>query len=280
MVDTVKVGAFRGPRMTRRIAPLLAFVAVVYLPWVLWPGSEMYTRVLTRYALVNIGSVLKLVALATGAVLAARSAGRLNRENPSRAAWWMLGAFLGAFFAGQVVLSAYEAYGAVAPLPSIGDGFFLLGYAMMIAALVRFVFVYRASGFPMGHRYEHAGLALASAAVFLAIGVPFLAPIAGSSDPPAARFINIAYPVLDFLALVPTIVLVRITWALRGGRVGGVWTALLAGLLFASGGDIVFAYATSGGHGALEPLIHPLLITSYLLLAFGAALQDALVRGD
>jgi hypothetical protein len=270
-----------APRVSmRRLWVVLGFVAVVYVPSALWPTSPLYERFLTRYVLVNLGSILKLAALGMGAFAAGRSAVRLSRENPARVAWWMLSAFLAAFFLGQVVLSTYEALHVVAPLPSVGDAFFLLGYALMIAALVRFVLVYRASGFPLGHRLEHAALSAGAAAVFAALCVPFLSPIVHSSDPQGARFINVAYPALDFAALVPTLVLVRITWALRGGRVGSVWAMLLVGLVFASGGDIVFAYATSGGDTSLEPLIHPLLIASYVLLAFGAALQDALVRGD
>jgi hypothetical protein len=255
-------------------------VWLIYLPAAAWPASPVFRSVLTPVVLNGLASVLKLVALGSGAWLAGRSAARLPRDNPARPAWRMLSVFLGAFFAGQCVLSAYEAAHHTPPLPSAGDAFFLLGYVVMIGALTRFVRVYRASGFPLGGRGEHAAIALGAAAMFLAVGLPFLAPIARAPHPLGERLINLAYPVLDLVALVPTILLVRITWPLRGGLVWGVWTTLVAGLLCATGGDVVFAWATSAGATWLDPLIDPLLITSYALLAFGAALQDALVRGQ
>ena len=236
------------PRTKRWLIPLLTVWAFVYLPKVFWPSAAVYKNAIFADILRDVASLTKLGALGIGALLAGRSAKRLTSENAVRSAWWLLSAFLALFFGGQIVLSTYEAFGLSAPLPSAGDALFLAGYAAMIGALVHFVRVYRASGFPLGHRYEHAALALLSVAIFAAAATPFLLPIVTAPKPFGERFINVAYPVLDLVALVPTIVLMRITWSLRGGRVWSVWAMLLAGLLCSTGGDIIFAYATSAGH--------------------------------
>jgi hypothetical protein len=262
-----------------RTAMLLAVIAILYLPKLFWPASAIYQRILSEAVLNVLAATTKLAALASGVVFAARSAARLDRDNPARPSWWMLTVFLAGFLVGQIVLSVYELVLRVSPpLPSLGDAFFLLGYAMMIAATARFVRVYRASGLPLGHRLEHPILALVASLVFIVVGIPILAPIAHAPEPLGERAINVAYPVLDFVALVPTVVLVRITWHFRGGRVWTVWATLLGGLVCASGGDIVFAYATSAKHTELWPLVDGLLMASYVLLGRGAALQDELLR--
>ena len=147
-----------------------------------------------------------------------------------------------------------------------------MGTADIIEA-VRFVRVYRNSGFPVGHRYEHAAIAAAGTVLFSVMGYTLLAPIACSAQPLGERFINVAYPVLDFIVLVPMLVLLRITSHFRGGRVWSVWATLLAGFAVASGADIVFAYVSSIHERSLQPLQDPMFVGSYFLLACGAALQ-------
>ncbi|HEY2511837.1 MAG TPA: hypothetical protein VGI39_13305 [Polyangiaceae bacterium] len=266
--------------LTLRLTAFLVVVLAVWVPKAFWPAAPLYTAVFTPERLGLAASALKLLALGSGAFLAWRSANHLGPDNPARAPWRMLSAFLASFAAGQLVLSAYEARHVQPPLPSVGDGFFVVGYAMMIPAAARFVRVYRATGFPLGHKHADAILTAVASVCFLVFGVPFLWPIAVGSGPLPERAINVLYPVLDFVAFVPTLMLVRIAWHFRGGKVWTVWAALSAGLIFAFVGDFAFASWASAGGQVLEDLIDPLLIASYALLASGAARQDALVRDD
>jgi hypothetical protein len=266
------------PRVHRFIAPVLVVISLVYLPKLGWPASVVYTRVLTDEVLSVIASVCKLLALGGGAVFAGRSAATLHAGNPVRTAWWTLAVALASFATGQLVLSTYQLVLRIPlPLPSLGDAFFLCGYPMMTAAFVQFIRVYRASGFPLGHPREPLFLALGAGVAFAVIGYPVLAPIARAPHPLPERLINIAYPLLDFVALVPTVLLLRITARFRGGRVWAIWATILSGFVFASGGDILFAYFTSKGLTALEPVVDWMFIGSYFLLAVGVAQQHELL---
>ncbi len=268
----------RRLRVGRIIVPFLVVVALLYLPKLALESTPLYQSVLTERVLLVLASTSKLLALGTGSALAARCALPLDRMNPVRAAWWLMSVWLGAFFVGQAILSAYDLVLHVSPpLPSIGDGFFLVGYIAMIAAALRFVGVYRNSGFPVGHRHEHAAIAMGGAVAFALLGYALLAPIARAPRPLPERLITIAYPVLDFVVLVPLLVLLRITLYFRGGRVWSVWATLMAGFAAASVADIVFGYVSSIGERSLQPLMDTMFIGSYFLLACGAALQRELL---
>ncbi len=121
-------------------------------------------------------------------------------------------------------------------------------------------------------------LAAAGAVAFAALGVPLLRPIATASAPLAERAINVAYPVLDFVALVPALVLVRVTIAFRGGGVWRVWAALLLGWIFMAAGDVSFAYLSTAEHPKLVPFVDLTLLLGYLFAAFGTMLQVELIE--
>jgi hypothetical protein len=264
----------RRLRVRHVMAPFLLATFLVFVPKLALHASPLYTTWLTERVLTVIASTCKLLALGGGSVFAGLCARRLEPANPVRPAWWLMSVWLGTFFLGQSVLSTYEmALHETPPLPSIGDVLFLVGYVSMIAGAVRFVRVYRNAGFPVGHRYEHAAIAAAGVVLFTVLGYVLLAPIARSAQPLGERFINVAYPVLDFVVLVPMLVLLRITSHFRGGRVWSVWATLLAGFAVASVADIVFAYVSSIHERSLQPLQDPMFVGSYFLLACGAALQ-------
>jgi len=261
-------------RIDRLLVALAALAYAVFLPKVFWPEAGLYAHLLGELVLNAFGASAKLLGLLAGAVYATRSALHLERGNPARLAWFFLGGWLGCFFAGQVVLSTYAlALGRSAPLPSVGDAFFLLGYAMAIVAAVLFIRAYVSSGFPIGTVRGHAASAALAAALFAAAGYALLAPVARSETPFAERAINVAYPVLDFVTLIPSLIMIRITLHFRGGRVWTVWAGLLVSLVFMAAGDILFAYVTSIGLKPLEPLVDLLFVVGYLCAGWGTIQQ-------
>ena len=250
--------------------PFAAVASVFYLTRAIFPAAVP----LGAHTVEWMGCLLKFACLALGGVYGLRAAARLEAANPARSAWRWLGLGLCAFALGQAILSFYQlALHRTPPLPSVGDAPFVAGYAWMIAATVRFVRVYFASGFPMGSARGHALLAAGAAIAFAIVGFPLLRPIATATAPLAERAINVAYPTLDFIALVPAMLLVRITLALRGGGVARVWGALLLGWVFMAAGDISFAYLTSAGHDSLVPYVDLTLLLGYLFTALGTMLQ-------
>ena len=258
----------------RVLLTLAALGCVAFVPKVLWPGAGIYASLLTSGVLNGFGSVAKLCGLLAGAVYGVRSGLQLERGNAARIAWFLLGGWLGCFFVGQIVLSWYTVVvQAPAPLPSAGDGFFLAGYVLAIAAVVLFVRAYVRSGLPVGRLRGHAALAVGVAVAFAIAGYNLLAPIARADAPLAERVINVGYPVLDFVTLIPTLILIRITSRFRGGRLWTVWGTLLVSLVFMSAGDILFAWFASIGVKALEPLVDLMFLVGYVCAGRGAILQ-------
>jgi hypothetical protein len=258
----------------RLLLALGALACVAFVPKVLWPGAAIYASILTGGVLNAFGSIAKLCGLLAGAFYGARAGLQLERGNPARTAWLLLAGWLGCFFAGQIVLSYYTiVVQASAPLPSAGDGFFLLGYALAIAAVVLFVRAYVRSGLPVGRLRGHAGIAVGAALVFAIAGYNLLVPIARADAPLPERIINVGYPVLDFVTLIPTLILIRITSRFRGGRLWTVWGTILVSLVCMSAGDILFAWFASIGVKALEPLVDLMFLVGYVCAGRGTILQ-------
>jgi hypothetical protein len=258
----------------RRLVPVVvAFGFLLYVPRIAL-GDGILPAYLPVARIEAIGGFAKLLSLVAGAVFGLRCAARLEADNPARPGWRLLGLWLLGFAVGQAGLMTYSiVLGRTPPLPSIGDAGFLAGYLLIIAATARFIAVYRASGFPVGSARQHLAIAVGAAALFVAIGVPLLTPIARAPVPPAERAINLAYPILDFVALVPTLVMIRITRAFRGGKVWTVWAALLAGFVCMAVGDIAFAYLASAKMNDLAPLVDLMLLFGYFFAACGTMLQ-------
>jgi hypothetical protein len=116
--------------------------------------------------------------------------------------------------------------------------------------------------------------------VFAVIGYATLVPIAMANAPFAERLVNVGYPLLDLVALIPTLVLLRITLRFRGGQVWRVWGVLLVGILCAMGGDVLFADTSSENAQKIGPLADLAFTLGYALCAYGARLQFELVARD
>jgi hypothetical protein len=268
----------RARSSSRPFAVFVGAVAVLFLAEQFGRTTPLFRDVLTRSRLGLLASFVKLAPQLLGSVFGARCAARYAKENPARRAWILMSAWLGCWFAGQLVLSSYDpVFGVPAPVPSLGDLFFAAGYAWVILGLFAFVNAYRRSGFAPGSAREDALIALGACAVFALLGYVVLLPIAVAPTPIGERIVNVGYPVLDLATLIPALVLLRITISFRGGRVWRVWAALLAGILFATGGDIVFADLTPAHVDAIGPLADLLFILGYSFCAYGLRLQYELV---
>jgi hypothetical protein len=261
----------------RMILPFVVVAFAYYVPKLLFPGSTLF-GVLTPTLHGTIGAYAKLACLVMGAIGGAECTRRLERDNPSRGPWMMLALWLADFAIGQTIFIAYPiVQGREAPVPSFADPAFVAGYAMMILATVRFTFVYRASGLPVGSAASHAKMGGAALAAFAVIGWFVLAPIARADAPLAQRVFDVGYPALDFLALAPTIVMIRIALAFRPGKIWTVWAALLVGFVFMAVGDILFAYVSTIGAKSVEPLVDLTLLLGYFFVACGTRMQRELL---
>ena len=261
--------------LVRRVFPALVLVSVVlFVPKLFVGDGWLYRELFTQRVLEILGTLLKLVGLGCGAAFALLTARALGAGNPARVPWLLFGAWLWLFTLGQIVLGVYLCVlQRAAPFPSLGDLFFVCGYLPAITGAAGFVRVYLASGMPVGTPRELGALAGIATVAFVAIGIPLLIPIAAADAPLSERALNIGYPVLDLVTLVPTLLLARIALRLRGGSIGFVWGLIVVGLAAMCAGDVLFAYFSSAGKKGLEPLVDAMFAIGYLASGWGSAAQ-------
>jgi hypothetical protein len=236
--------------------------------------------VLTARRLLWIGSLSKLF-FATVAVLAALAVVRgFEADNPARRAWLLLTLGLGGFLVGQSILGYFQlVQGRAIVFPSPADFFFIFGSFSLAVALVAFLRAYAASGLPVGEPQERWTLALVAAAICAAVVIPILLPVLQTPAPALEKLLNLAYPVVDVLLLIPMLLLLRMSFRFWGGRLWAVWGALAAGILFTAAGDILFAYRSGLGLEHLEDLFDAMYLLSFGCFAGGVLAQRDLLRG-
>lgn len=258
----------------------LALVTALFVGKALLPGDSLYTETLTARNLLWIGSLTKLFFAAVAVIAAFAVVRGFEADNPARRAWLLLALGLTGFLVGQSILGYYQlVQGRPIVFPSPADLFFILGSLSLAVALLAFVRAYAASGLPVGSPRERWLLALGAAVFCAAIEVPILRPIVETPAPPLEKLLNLAYPTLDVLLLIPMLLLFRMSIRFWGGRLWAVWGALLAGILFTAAGDILFAYQSTLGLVHLEDLFDAMYILSFGCLAGGVLAQRDLLRG-
>jgi hypothetical protein len=207
-------------------------------------------------------------------VYAWRNARRFEAGNPARLDWLLLASGLLCFALAQASLCVYELFlGVKVPFPSIADVFFLLGYPLLTASLFAFIRSYAAAGFPIGGAGERWVLAAVTVAACALAGIPILRPVVAAPAPALEKLLNVAYPVLDFVLLVPTVLLLRITVRFRGGAVWKTWLALLGGIVFTFAGDSAFAYLQALGETHFLRWVDVLYVLSFGWIARGVLYQ-------
>jgi hypothetical protein len=257
-------------RTTLRASVVLPIVTLFLLvPKVIWPQLHLYHDVLTGARINAVGHPIRLVCLAIGAVLAVRTAQRFEAGNASRRAWYLVSLWLVLYFLGDATLGLYQLLlsSDYAPTPSIGDAFFILGCLALVAATVSSLRAFWSSGYPLGSGSAYLGLALVIAVGAAAVCVPLVLATLAKPEPLATRMTAAAYPILDGLMLIPTVLLLRMTYRFRGGSVWRVWALLAGSIIVMSVGDIVFAYDKE----RFETLVDITEIISYWMAGAGAA---------
>ena len=255
----------------------MILMGVIFLPRLASPESPLYRDYLTPSAILYIAAPIKLLFLLVAAVYASRSATSFERTNPVRTAWLLLASGLWAYVVAQSVLAFYQlVLGSAAPFPSVADLFFLPATVLLAVSLFRFLKVYKSVGFEVAEPFD-IGIVLffalsLLAVFFLVVGRPVLA----SEAPLAEQLLNIAYPVLDCILLVPAVLLLKMALSMRGGSLWKVWMALLLGFLFLAVGDILFAFFSTLERTGLDPLLDVAFAWSYILIARAVVTQHTI----
>ncbi|HVR71551.1 MAG TPA: hypothetical protein VMT87_11975 [Vicinamibacteria bacterium] len=263
----------------RAVLPVAAAAAALFAAKAVVPDGGLYRTLLTPHALQVVGALGKLAFLLLAAVFAWRNARAFEPGNPVRPAWQMLAAGSVAFFLAQLSYAPYQlVWNQDPPFPSLADVLFMLAYPLFVAALFAFIRGYQEAGYPVGTARARWALAGAVAAGCAVVGYFVLRPVVLGPSSGLEKLLNVSYPLLDFVLLIPTALLMRMTLAMRGGAAWKIWAALLAGFLFLSVGDILFAYLPTLGRQDVDPLIHAMYILSYALTAYGVLHQHELLK--
>ena len=265
----------------RRVQTVFAaaslLIAALYAGRALFGPVGPYATFFTDGVLVRAAAVCKLVMLVLAAIHAHATARALETDNPARRCWRLLALSMGSFALGQAVLSSYQMMRGVSPFPSVGDLFFVAAYPFMILAFFGFIQTYREAGYPVGSASQHALIAALVAVLAAVVAVPILRPVLAAPGTVLELFLNAAYPVLDFVLLVPMIILLRVAWPFRGGPIFGAWAAILGGVVSLCAGDLLFAWFSMLGETHLDPLLHGSYLIGYVCFALGARLHRDLV---
>lgn len=265
------------------LASLAAMILMgaIFLPQLVTPESSLYKNVLTPQTVLFIAAPIKLLFLLIAAIYASRSAASFESLNPVRSAWLLMAAGLWAYVVAQSILAFHQlVLEEPAPFPSAADLFFLPATVLLAVSLFLFLKVYKSVGFEVAEAFEVgvvAFFALSLLAVFyLVVGRPVVA----SEAPFAERALNIAYPVLDCVLLIPAVLLLKMALSMRGGSLWKVWMALLLGFVFLAVGDILFAFFTTLGKTALDPLLDLAFAWSYVLIARAVVTQHRILASS
>jgi hypothetical protein len=252
----------------------------MFLGQAAFPRAAFYASDGYAGAAFALGSALKPLLLFLSALWARSCAQRFDEGNPIRPAWQRLGMGIALLLVGQLVLAFYQLVLHVPiPFPSAADFFFVFAYLLLVAALLGFIRAYEEAGFPTGRRGERRAIGAATALVGALVAVPLLRPILAADVPALEKALNILYPILDFVLLVPTVILLRLTLRFGRGPVGRIWLLLLMGFAFLCLGDVLFSYLQALGQTSLDPLVDATYILAYGFLA-GGALRQLQVLSD
>jgi hypothetical protein len=261
------------------LCALLAVLVAFFFGRALFPGAALY-RAVPQPAVLALGTLAKTFYLFLAFWMARLNASSFEPGSGSRRAWRLLTFGLLAFFLGQATIAVYQfALGIEVPFPSVADVFWLAGYPLLAAALLGFLRTYTESGFPIGSSAERTWLAAGVAVVAAAIEAPLLRPLVVEPAPWLAKLLNVSYPVLDIVLLVPTALLIRIALRFRGGAVWRVWAAILAGFVFICAADVLFAWFSQLGQSHLVDAVDGTYLLAYGCLGLGVLYQRELVVG-
>jgi signal transduction histidine kinase len=159
----------------------------------------------------------------------------VRRYRPERPkAWLLLAGGLGAWMIADSIFGAYQSAGED-PYPSVADVFYLLGYGLLVAGLLRAVRV-RSPVFDVRALFDPA-IVTVGAAFFAWVYIA--APVVRDHEAGTLEtVVSVAYPLADVLLLS---IAMRLTVGLRRTEVALL--VLLAGLALVLAGDVWYALA-------------------------------------
>jgi len=224
-----------------------------------------------------VGGPSKLLAFILATTFCFRSAQAIGEDAPTRIHWTVLGSGFLAFGIAQAVLVAHQLLiPGETPYPNLADACFVVGYGLMIGAMIGFARAYLGSGLLLVPGRSLAATALVAAAAVALVVVPVELSILRGTDPWLERVVGGVYPLLDACLIVLAALMIRITVALRGSVFARPWVLLLAGFVTFTLGDAIYGLPQPAW--VTDPILDTFFALGYLLCAWGSLAQDRLLR--
>ncbi|MCP4896845.1 MAG: hypothetical protein GY906_07705 [bacterium] len=259
---------------------LMLVLATLLLLRIPFGSSNFYSDIIDAKTMLVIGSVIRIISLFVAWFFIRRGARQFEEGNPARTSWRLLEYGLGGFFIAQLVLGGMNTFLADgAPYPSVADAIFVFSTILLVIGIASFNRVYSLVGIVSSNRTQSTLIAAVATIVLLIVNWKALAPIISADAPALETFVNCAYPVLDSVLAIASLVLLRTTLSFLGGHLWRVWLALLAGFLCLAAGDILYAYYSTMKMAALDPIMDVMFTWAYLLMARGAIDHFHLITG-
>lgn len=163
------------------------------------------------------------------------------------------------------------------PYPSIADYFWLASYIPMLAAMVLLVWGYRK--LHLTFRKWSLVVVIPLILIILVLITIFVAlPIVTNADAPLAdKVFNPAYMYLDFLIIVPALL---ITFAFSKARQGKPWQLISYAFMFFAVFDTVAAYLYANDLYSTGNYINLMWVSGYVMIAIAAAYQMYLIQEE
>jgi hypothetical protein len=249
---------------------LLAVLAIVLLPELVWPDAALYREVLTDAVMLPAGALLKIALQASAVIGAWSCAARFDAGDRTRRSWRLLALAMALFAVGQIVLAWWQVWlREPAPFPSPADACFVPATILLALALIDFADAHAEAGLGVGSRAQAFRISLV--VIVLAGGVLAwpLAALWSAAQPFAERAMAMTYPILDIALLAPAIVVLRQIRRLRGGLLWFGWWVMLVGVVALAVGDVAFAVFSVLEVHRLDPLLDFAFASGYLMIGWG-----------
>ncbi len=247
-----------------------AYLIFLVIYWVVLYFSQQTTSVY-NFLYSFLFSLVPLI----GGVVAMPSAKRWGGFRTAIGkAIFFIGLGLFAWGAGSMVWSYYNFFlGEPAPYPSLAD----LGFAPSIFFYgLGAVYLSRATGAKFGWRNNYAKLAVVIAAVAISVISYYVLVVVArggvlvpEGETPLKIFLDIAYPLGDFLAFAIAAIVSGLSFRYMGGRYIFDIVAILFGLFVMFVADSIFSFTTTAGtfyNGSFGDLM---LTLGLFLLTYG-----------
>jgi hypothetical protein len=233
----------------------------------------IYRSSADQQSILVFGNIAKIFSLLISALCLTFTTNAYTPGERAKRAWTFLSSGMWIWFFAQAIFAQYKIVLGISPYPSIADIFFVAAYIPLLAGLIILVLDFRSTGLPMGSRNSYLIQIIVLAIFYVVLFFKWLQPLTMNQDPLETKFLNVGYPTIDFILFSLTSVLIRISWALRGGSLAKTYVALALGFVLIAIADIIFAYKPI-------PIIDILFFSAYFLSALAGLYQFRAMRSS